>query len=123
MIVLAPHRTEHRGVYRLASGLVVALLLAGCAAEHSAECDIGLWNDDCAPGSRAYEQKQAADAKAAADQATQAAQDDAQCRSQGLQPDTPPYVRCLDSLANQRAQADTQDRAGVAGRLQGKVPF
>jgi hypothetical protein len=68
-------------------------------------------------------QKQAADAKVAADQAARPAQDDAQCRAQGLQPNTPLYERCLDSLANQRAQADTQDRAGVAGRLQGKIPF
>lgn len=110
-------------MYRLASGLMLALLLAGCAAEHSVECNMGIWNDDCGPGTRAYEQKQAADAKAAADQAAQAAQDAAQCRAQGLQPDTPPYIRCLDSLANQRAQADTQDRSGVAGRLQGKIPF
>jgi hypothetical protein len=114
---------QERCLYRLASGLVLALFLAGCATGHSVECDIGIWNGDCPPASRAYEQKQAADAKASADQVAQAAQDDAQCRAQGLQPDTPPYERCRDSLANQRAQADAQDRTGVAGRLQGRTPF
>jgi hypothetical protein len=101
-------------VYRLAMLLLMGLGLAGCAGQ-SIGCSIGL--SDCAP------QQQETDAKAAAADAAAAAQDDAQCRAQGLQPDTPPYERCRTKLADQRAYTENSDRAAVAGRLLGRSPM
>jgi hypothetical protein len=95
--------------------LSIGFVLAGCAGQ-SIGCSIGLSDDGCAPKLTDTQQRQEADAKAAA-------QDDAQCRAQGLQPDTPPYERCRAKLADQRADAENSDRAAVAGRLLGHSPM
>lgn len=55
---------------------------------------------------------------AAADNAS----DDAKCKALYLVPDTSAYQRCRDQLADQRAQAETSERAGIAGRLLGHQP-
>jgi len=49
------------------------------------------------------------------------AQDDAKCKSLGLQPGTPEYEKCRTKLADLHAQQETNDRAALAGRLQGKL--
>lgn len=105
---------------RLAPVLVLAVVLAGCS--HSLDCALGTWHDDCAPGTRAYEEKQAADAKVAAIDAANAAKDDAECRSYGFKPDTPSYVQCRTRLADQRSYEENHDRSAVAGRLLGRFP-
>jgi outer membrane PBP1 activator LpoA protein len=61
------------------------------------------------------------DAEAQA-QAQGAAADDAKCKSYGLTPGTPEFEKCLSKLADQRAQTETDSRAGVASRLQGRLP-
>lgn len=76
--------------------ILAVLLLVGCA-NHSP------------PG----------DAQAKADGA---AADDAKCRSYGLQPGTREFEKCLTKLADQRAQADYDERAALSGRLQGRLP-
>jgi hypothetical protein len=81
-------------VYRLVP-MLVALFLAGCAG-HSPEAQTP-------PGL--------------------AAQDDAKCQSYGLQPGTPEYDKCRAKLADQRTQAEFNDRAALAGRLQGRLPM
>ena len=48
--------------------------------------------------------------------------DDAKCRSYGLQPGTPEFEKCLTKLADQRAQADYNERAALSGRLQNRPP-
>jgi hypothetical protein len=95
-----------------------ALLLAGCS--HSLECSMGYWHDDCEPGSRAYEEKQKADAQAAA---ANEIVDDAKCKSYGFTPGTPAYVRCRDQITDQREQAANGERNDLAGRLLGRHPF
>jgi hypothetical protein len=101
---------------------LLALMLAGCAS-HSLGCSTGLSSQDCPPGSAGYQQQQQADAKATAAEAATAAQDDAECRSQGLQPDTPAYEKCRTRLADQRTYSQDSDRMGVAGRLLGRSPM
>ncbi len=76
--------------------VLAALLLAGCAT-HSPE----------------------AEAQAQADAV---AKDAAKCQSYGLQPGNPEYEKCLTQLADKRAQADTNNRAALGGRLQGQPP-
>jgi hypothetical protein len=98
--------------------LCFALLLAGCS--HSLDCSMGYWHDDCEPGSRAYEEKQKADAQAAA--ANEIA-DDAKCKSYGFTPGTPSYVKCRDQIEDQREQAANGERNDLAGRLLGHHPF
>jgi len=108
-------------MYRSALPILLALVLGGCA--NSLGCSMGFSSGDCAPGTLGYQQQQEAQAKQAATDAANAAQDDAQCRAQGLQPNTPPYERCRDKLADQRTYADQSERAGVAGRLLGRSPM
>jgi hypothetical protein len=107
-------------VYRPSSILFV-LFLAGCS--HSTDCSMGIWHDDCPPGSSAYQKRQQADAEASAAEAANAASDAAKCKANNLVPDTPPYERCLAQLENQREQTDTSDRAAVQSRLLGHHPF
>lgn len=59
---------------------------------------------------------------AAQAQADAAANDAAKCQSYGLQPGNPEYEKCLAQLADKRAQAETDNRAALAGRLQGQPP-
>jgi hypothetical protein len=80
--------------------IFAALLLAGCAT-HSPEAD-------------AQAQAQA--------QAEGVAKDAAKCQSYGLQPGNPEYEKCLAQLADKRAQADTNSRAALGGRLLGQPP-
>jgi hypothetical protein len=109
-------------VHRSAPLFFVALLLAGCAG-NSLSCSMGISHDDCSPGTLGNQQQQQADAKAAATQAANAAQDDATCRSYGLQPNTPAYSKCLTKLEDQRTNTEDSERAGVAGRLLGQSPM
>jgi hypothetical protein len=51
-----------------------------------------------------------------------AVEDDARCQSLGYHPGTPDYDRCRTRVADQRVQQEQQDRADLAGRLQGKPP-
>ena len=76
--------------------IAAALLLAGCAT-HSPELE-----------------KQA--------EADAVAKDAAKCQSYGLQPGNPEYEKCLTQLADKRAQAETNNRAALGGRLQGQPP-
>jgi hypothetical protein len=108
-------------VYRVASLLLMAFVLAGCAS-HSLDCSLSIWHDDCAPGTHAYDQKQADDAQAKATDAANNAKDDADCRSYGFKPDTPSYYQCRKRIADQRSYEETSDRSAVAGRLLGRVP-
>lgn len=80
--------------------IFAVLVLAGCAT-HSPEAD-------------AQAQAQA--------QAEGAAKDAAKCQSYGLQPGNPEYEKCLTQLADKRAQAETNDRAALGNRLQGRPP-
>jgi hypothetical protein len=108
-------------VYRVASLLLMTFVLVGCA-DHSFDCSLGIWHDDCAPGTRAYDQKQADDAKAKAADAATDAKDDAECRSYGFKPDTPSYAQCRKRIADQRSHEETSDRSAIAGRLLGRMP-
>jgi hypothetical protein len=81
---------------------------------------MGASQEDCPPGTRGYELQQQAQAKAAAAEAANAAADDAKCKANKLQPDTPAYQRCRDELENAREQAEANDKAAVAGRLLGR---
>jgi hypothetical protein len=76
--------------------ILTALLLSGCAT-HSPETE-------------------------AQGQADAAAKDAAKCQSYGLQPGNPEYEKCLTQLADKRAQAETNNRAALGGRLQGQPP-
>ena len=102
--------------------LLMAFAFVGCA-NHALDCSLGIWHDDCAPGTRAYDQKQAEDAKAKAADAANDAKDDAECRSYGFKPDTPSYAQCRKRVADQRSYDQTSERSAIAGRLQGRVPF
>jgi hypothetical protein len=84
---------------------------------------MGFSSDDCAPGTVGYQQQQEAQAKQAATDAANAAQDDAECRSYGLQADTPKYEQCRTRLADQRTYSEQTERAGVANRLLGRSPM
>jgi hypothetical protein len=108
-------------VHRVASLLVMTFVLVACA-NHSLDCSLGLWHDDCEPGTRAYEEKKQADAKQMAIDAENAAKDDAECRSYGFKPDTPSYVQCRTRLADQRNYETSTERSAVAGRLLGRLP-
>jgi hypothetical protein len=108
-------------MYRLALLALLALVLAGCA--NSVGCSMGFSSPDCAPGTLGYQEQQQAQAKSAATDAANAAQDDAHCRAQGLQPNTPAYEQCLSKLADQRTYEDEAERSGVAGRLLGRSPM
>jgi hypothetical protein len=83
--------------------ILAALLLVGCA-NHSPEA----------------EAQRAAEAQA--QEAEGVAKDDAKCRSYGLVPGTPEFEKCLTKLADMRAQADSNSKAALAGRLQGRPP-
>ncbi len=72
--------------------IVAALLLAGCAS-HSEP-----------------------------DPQSTAVADDAKCRAAGLTPGTPDFEKCLTKLADQRAKAELDSKAALAGRLQGRPP-
>jgi hypothetical protein len=48
--------------------------------------------------------------------------DDAKCKAAGLQPGTHEFERCLQKLADQRAQADADSKAALASRLLGRPP-
>lgn len=93
-----PHRDPPRRTVARIAPILAALLLAACAnhAQTQAEAD-------------------AAAAAAAADDA-------AKCKSFGLEPDTPKYLKCLDALADQRAQQHTNERALTANGLLGRSP-
>ncbi len=80
--------------------VAAAFVAAGCAT-HSPEAD-------------AQAQAQA--------QAEAVTKDSAKCQSYGLQPGTAEFEKCLAQLADKRAQADTDSRSGLAGRLQGRPP-
>ncbi len=80
-------------MYRLMP-ILVAVLLGACAAAHTPE-----------------EEDAARAALAAADEAT--------CKSYGLHPGTREFDDCMTKLDDQRARADTNDRAG---RLLGRPP-
>jgi entry exclusion lipoprotein TrbK len=77
--------------------ILLAVLLAGCANSFT----------------NPFAQRQPVDLPA---------QDDAKCKSFGLQPGTPEYEKCRTKLADMHAQQETNDRAALAGRLQGKLP-
>jgi len=79
---------------------VLPLLLAGCANN--------------SPQAQAQSQAQT--------EAQTAANDDAKCRSYGLQPATPAFEKCLTKLADLRAQAEQNDKAELAGRLLNRPP-
>jgi hypothetical protein len=83
---------------------------------------MGEWHDDCAPGTRGYEKKQQADAAEAAAKAANAATDDAKCKADGLAPGSPAYLKCRDTLEDQRESAEFTQRAGVATRLRYHYP-
>jgi hypothetical protein len=86
-------------VYRsllVSAALLLAILLGACAT-HSPE-----------PAAQA--------------QADGVAKDAAKCQSHGLQPGNPEYEKCLTQLADKRAQADTDNRAALGQRLQGRPP-
>jgi len=51
-----------------------------------------------------------------------AAEDDATCQSRGYHPGTPDYEKCRKRLDDQHEQEEAQQRADLAGRLQGKPP-
>lgn len=106
-------------MYRLSPPVLLALTLAGCASS-SLGCSMGFSSDDCAPGTVGYQQQQEAQAKQVATDAANAAQDDAECRSEGLQPDTPKYEQCRTKLADRRTYSEQTERAGVANRLLGR---
>jgi outer membrane PBP1 activator LpoA protein len=82
-------------VYRV-SFILAAVVLVGCAT-HSPETE-------------------------AQAQADAVAKDAAKCQSYGLQPGNPEYEKCLTQLADKRAQADTNNRSALAGRLQSQPP-
>jgi hypothetical protein len=72
---------------RIIAACILALALAGCANE--------------------AEQRAQAQAQAAAINAN----DDAKCRSYGVEPGSPGYVQCRMNMDNLRAQDDQQRRA------------
>jgi hypothetical protein len=80
--------------------VLAGFLLTSCAT-HSPEAD--------------------AQAQAQAD-AEGAAKDAAKCQSYGLQPGTKEYEKCLTQLADKRVQAETNERAALGNRLQGRPP-
>jgi hypothetical protein len=100
--------------------LLISSLLLLTACSHSLTCSMGASQEDCPPGTRGYELEQQAQAKAAAAEAANAAADDAKCKANKLQPDTPAYQRCRDGLENAREQAEASDKAALAGRLLGR---
>jgi hypothetical protein len=106
-------------VHRSAPLLLLVFVLTGCAG-NSLACSLGMGHDDCSPGMLGNQEQRDVEAKAAATEAANAGQDDATCRSYGLQPNTPPYAQCLTRLEDQRAAAESSDRSGVAGRLLGR---
>jgi hypothetical protein len=90
---------QHAGcfVYRFVP-IVMSLLLAACADHPQPQ------------------------PQASTDPAALAAADAAKCKAEGLQPDTPPYIKCLDKVADERAQAENGSRAIVARGLLGRSP-
>jgi hypothetical protein len=100
--------------------LLIPPLLLLTACSHSLTCSMGASQEDCPTGTRGYDLHQQAQAKAAAAEAANAAADDAKCKANKLQPDTPAYQRCRDELENAREQAEANDKAALAGRLLGR---
>lgn len=99
-----------RNQFKLRNGLFVllCLFLANCAAEqwHGVESALGqCLTEQC-------EQQQAQYRASAI-----AANDDAICRNYGASPGTPVYVQCRMNLDNQRAAADTTQRAVITQYL------
>lgn len=87
----------------LTAMILASLFLAGCAAD-ALDCSMGIWHDDCAPDTLAYQQREEAQARSQAAAAAMAANDDAKCQSYGLQPGSEGYAQCRMNLDNQRAQ-------------------
>jgi outer membrane PBP1 activator LpoA protein len=82
-------------VRRLVFPILVACLLAGCG------------------GQLPWQTQAAADP---------GAEDDAKCRSYGLQPATTEYEKCRAKLADLRAQQEADSRARTVRGLQGRPP-
>jgi hypothetical protein len=77
-----PQHQVRRKTMQLGHGLIVALALALSACASS---------------------EQVRDRQAAA-QAAETEEDDAKCKAQGYEPDSPGYVNCRDRLAQKRAE-------------------
>jgi hypothetical protein len=78
------------------------LALAGCA-NHPLDCAMGFYHSDCLPGTVAYDTVHA-----------QTENDDAICKSYGLQFGTPEYAQCRQNAANQRS---ANQRAAAAAYM------
>jgi hypothetical protein len=96
----------------------LVLVLSGCTkipndpgfAHHPIDCTLmGISHDDCLPGTNGYR----GDAQQQAAAQRQAANDDAQCRSIGIPPESRGYLQCRISVYNQRTQ-DSQNQQAVA---------
>jgi hypothetical protein len=96
-----------RGAPMRVFGLLVTLLLAACSWSNRPDCVFGIRSDGCAPGTVGYQQAQEAQAQAAA----AVANDDARCRSYGVEPGSPGYAQCRMNMDNLRAQDEQQRRA------------
>jgi len=92
---------------------VLAVLLSGCAG-HPVDCAIGIWHDDCAPGTASYEEMHQMQAKreAAADET---------CQKWGAKPGTDSYTQCRVALAQIDA-ADDRARAAAAAAFFSQHP-
>jgi hypothetical protein len=90
------------------------LVLSGCSkvrddpgfAHHPFDCRLGIPHDDCLPGTAGY--RGDAQQQAAAQQ--RATNEDAQCRSYGIPPESPGYIQCRINVYNQRAQESQTGR-------------
>ena len=69
--------------------MLASVLIGGCAG-HSAECITGVAHPDRAPGSAGYE----ASALQQQTEKTLAAMDDARCRALGYEPGSQPFADC-----------------------------
>ena len=82
----------------------LTLLLTGCGTAHPMDCMTGFiaWND-CPAGSAGYERRAQAEG-----------QDDAACRSYGLQPGTDSYAQCRIAF---RVHRDDRNQAALNAAL------
>ena len=80
--------------------ILVAISLVGCAG-HSIDCEMGIWHENCAPGTAAYEERQ----EEKATKAAVGAIDDAKCQSYGFQPGSPGYAQCRKDFDDKDALA------------------